>query len=65
VILPDDVVYEIRRAQRQVEAVEIYLDQQHSHPVNGRMLEHKIQALRQYIQYLEARQHDQEKTDQD
>jgi len=48
-----------------VEAVEIYLDQQHSHPVNGRMLEHKIQALRQYIQYLEVCQHDQEKTDQD
>ncbi len=64
-ILPDDVVYEIRRARRQVEAVEIYLDQQHSHPVNGRMLEHKIRALRQYIQYLEASQHDQEETDQD
>ena len=64
-ILPDDVAYEIGRAQRQVEAVEIYLDQQNSHPVNGRMLEHKIQALRQYIQYLEACQHDQEKTDQD
>jgi hypothetical protein len=29
------------------------------------MLEHKIQALRQYIQYLEASQHDQEETDQD
>jgi hypothetical protein len=65
VILPDDVAYEIRKAQRQAEAVEIYLDQQHSHPVNGRMLEHKIQALRHYIQYLEACQHDQEKTDQD
>jgi hypothetical protein len=65
VILPDDVVYEIHQAQRQVEAVEIYLKQQGSHPVNARMLEHKIQALRQYIQYLEARQHDQEETDQD
>ena len=64
-ILPDDVAYEIGRAQRQAEAVEIYLDQQHSHPVNGRMLEHKIQALRHYIQYLEACQHDQEKTHQD
>ena len=64
-ILPDDVAYEIRKAQQQAEAVEIYLDQQHSHPVNGRMLEHKIQALRHYIQYLEACQHDQEKTDQD
>ncbi len=64
-ILPDDVAYEIGRAQRQAEAVKIYLDQQHSHPVNGRMLEHKIQALRHYIQYLEASQHDQEKTDQD
>ena len=64
-ILPDDVAYEIGRAQRQAEAVAIYLDQQHSHPVNSRMLEHKIQALRHYIQYLEASQHDQEKTDQD
>jgi hypothetical protein len=64
VILPDDVAYEIRKAQRQAEAVEIYLDQQHSHPVNGRMLEHKIRAIHTYIQYLEAH-NDQEKSSED
>ena len=63
-ILPDDVAYEIGRAQRQAEAVAIYLRQQ-DHCVARRMLEHKIRALRQYIQYLEASQHDQEETDQD
>ena len=63
-ILPDDVAYEIGRAQRQAQAVAIYLDQQ-DRPIARRMLEHKIQALRQYIQYLEASQHDQEETDQD
>jgi hypothetical protein len=64
IFLPDDVTYEIDRAQRQAEAVVIYLGQQ-DQPVARRMLEHKIQALRHYIQYLEACQHDQEKTDQD
>ncbi len=63
-ILPDDVAYEIGRAQRQMEAVEIYLKQQGSHPVNGRMLEHKIRAIHIYIQYLEAH-NDQEKSSED
>jgi hypothetical protein len=64
-ILPDDVVYEIRRAQRQVEAVAICLEQHQDHPVSARMLRHKIQAIHTYIQYLEARQNDQEESDQD
>ena len=63
-ILPDDVSYEIDRAQRQAQAVAIYLDQQ-DHCVARRMLEHKIRAIHTYIQYLEAQQHDQEKSDQD
>ena len=63
-ILPDDVAYEIGRAQRQAEAVAIYLRQQ-DHCVTRRMLEHKIESIHTYIQYLEACQHDQEKTDQD
>ena len=63
-ILPDDVAYEIDRAQRQAQAVAIYLDQQ-DHCVARRMLEHKIRAINTYIQYLEARQHDQEKSSED
>ena len=62
-ILPDDVVYEICRARRQVEAVAIYLDQQ-DRPIARRMLEHKIRAIHTYIQYLEAR-NDQEKSSED
>ena len=62
-ILPDDVAYEIDRAQRQAQAVAIYLDQQ-DQPVARRMLEHKIQAIRTYIQYLEAH-NDQEKSSED
>jgi hypothetical protein len=64
VILPDDVAYEIGRAQRQAEAVAIYLDQQ-DRPIARRMLEHKIRAINTYIQYLEAHQHDQEKASED
>ena len=63
-ILPDDVAYEIGRAQRQAEAVAIYLRQQ-DHSVARRMLEHKIESIHTYIQYLEARQHDQEKSSED
>jgi len=62
-ILPDDVTYEVRRAQRQAEAVAIYLRQQ-DHSVARRMLEHKIQAIHTYIQYLEA-YNDQEKASED
>ena len=62
-ILPDDVAYEIDRAQRQAEAVAIYLDQQ-DRPIVRRMLEHKIRAINTYIQYLEAH-NDQEESDQD
>jgi hypothetical protein len=65
VILPDDVTYEIGRAQRQAEAVAICLEQHQDHPVSARMLRHKIQAIHTYIQYLEARQNDQEESDQD
>ena len=63
-ILPDDVAYEIGRAQRQAQAVAIYLDQQ-DRPIARRMLEHKIRAINTYIQYLEAHQHDQEKASED
>ena len=63
-ILPDDVAYEIGRAQRQAEAVAIYLDQQ-DRPIARRMLEHKIRAIHTYIQYLEARQNDQEESSED
>jgi hypothetical protein len=63
-ILPDDVAYEIGRAQRQAEAVAIYLRQQ-DHCVARRMLEHKIEAIHTYIQYLEARQNDQEESSED
>ena len=62
-ILPDDVAYEIGRAQRQAEAVAIYLDQQ-DRPIARRMLEHKIRAITTYIQYLEAH-NDQEKSSED
>jgi hypothetical protein len=62
-ILPDDVAYEIGRAQRQAQAVAIYLRQQ-DHTVARRMLEHKIQAINTYIQYLEAH-NDQEKSSED
>ena len=62
-ILPDDVAYEIGRAQRQAEAVAIYLDQQ-DRPIARRMLEHKIRAINTYIQYLEAH-NDQEKSSED
>ena len=62
-ILPDDVAYEIGRAQRQAEAVAIYLRQQ-DHCVARRMLEHKIRAINTYIQYLEAH-NDQEKSSED
>ena len=62
-ILPDDVAYEIGRAQRQAEAVAIYLGQQ-DQPVARRMLEHKIEAINTYIQYLEAH-NDQEKSSED
>ena len=62
-ILPDDVAYEIGRAQRQAEAVAIYLDQQ-DRPIARRMLEHKIEAINTYIQYLEAH-NDQEKSSED
>ena len=62
-ILPDDVAYEIGRAQRQAEAVAIYLRQQ-DHCVARRMLEHKIEAIHTYIQYLEAH-NDQEKSSED
>ena len=61
--LPDDVTYEIDRAQRQAEAVAIYLRQQ-DHCVARRMLEHKIEAINTYIQYLEAH-NDQEKSSED
>jgi len=63
VILPDDVAYEIGRAQRQAEAVAIYLRQQ-DHCVARRMLEHKIESIHTYIQYLEAH-NDQEKSSED
>ena len=63
IFLPDDVAYEIDRAQRQAEAVAIYLDQQ-DQPVARRMLEHKIDAIKHYIQYLKAH-NDQEKTSED
>ena len=62
-ILPDDVTYEIGRAQRQAEAVAIYLDQQ-DRPIARRMLEHKIESIHTYIQYLEAH-NGQEESDQD
>ncbi len=62
-ILPDDVAYEIGRAQRQAQAVAIYLDQQ-DRPIARRMLEHKIRAIHTYIQYLEAH-NDQEKSSED
>ena len=62
-ILPDDVAYEIGRAQRQAQAVAIYLRQQ-DHCVARRMLEHKIRAINTYIQYLEAH-NDQEKSSED
>jgi len=62
-ILPDNVAYEIGRAQRQAEAVAIYLDQQ-DHCVARRMLQHKIRAIHTYIQYLEAH-NDQEKSSED
>jgi len=62
-ILPDDVAYEIGRAQRQAQAVTIYLRQQ-DHTVARRMLEHKIRAIHTYIQYLEAH-NDQEKSSED
>ena len=62
-ILPDDVAYEIGRAQRQAEAVAIYLAQQ-DRPIARRMLEHKIEAINTYIQYLEAH-NDQEKSSED
>ena len=62
-ILPDDVAYEIGRAQRQAEAVAIYLRQQ-DHTVARRMLEHKIESIHTYIQYLEAH-NDQEKSSED
>ena len=63
IFLPDDVAYEIDRAQRQAEAVAIYLCQQ-DQPVARRMLEHKIRAIHTYIQYLEAH-NDQEKASED
>jgi hypothetical protein len=63
-ILPDDVTYEIDRAQRQAQAVVIYLGQQ-DHCMARRMLEHKIETIHTYIQYLEAHQYDQEKSRQD
>ena len=62
-ILPDDVAYEIGRAQRQAEAVAIYLDQQ-DRPIARRMLDHKIQAIQDYIQHLKAH-NDQEKSSED
>ena len=63
IFLPDDVAYEIGRAQRQAQAVAIYLRQQ-DHTVARRMLEHKIRAIHTYIQYLEAH-NDQEKSSED
>ena len=62
-ILPDDVAYEIGRAQRQAEAVAIYLAQQ-DQSVARSMLEHKIRSIHTYIQYLEAH-NDQEKSSED
>ena len=62
-ILPDDVAYEIGRAQRQAQAVAIYLRQQ-DHSVARRMLDHKIQAIQDYIQHLKAH-NDQEKSSED
>jgi hypothetical protein len=64
IFLPDDVVYEIDRAQRQAEAVAICLEQHRDHAVSARMLRHKIQAIHTYIQYLEAH-NDQEKASED
>ena len=52
-ILPDDVAYEIGRAQRQAEAVAICLKKHRDHPVSARMLRHKIQAIHTYIQMLQ------------
>jgi len=63
IFLPDDVTYEIDRAQRQAEAVVIYLGQQ-DQPVARRMLEHKIRAIQDYIQHLKAH-NDQEKSSED
>ena len=63
IFLPDDVAYEIDRAQRQAEAVAIYLCQQ-DQPVARRMLEHKINAIQHYIQYLKVH-NDQEKASED
>jgi len=63
-ILPDDVAYEIDRAQRQAQAVAICLEQHQDHAVSARMLRHKIQAIHTYIQYLEVH-NDQEKTSED
>ena len=64
IFLPDDVAYEIDRAQRQAEAVAICLEQHRDHPVSTRMLRHKIRAIHTYIQYLEAH-NDQEKASED
>ena len=63
-ILPDDVAYEIDRAQRQAQAVAICLEQHQDHAVSARMLRHKIRAIHTYIQYLEAH-NDQEKASED
>jgi len=63
IFLPDDVAYEIDRAQRQAEAVAIYLCQQ-DQPVARRMLKHKIRAIQHYIQHLKA-QNDQEESSED
>ena len=63
-ILPDDVAYEIDRAQRQAQAVAICLEQHQDHAVSARMLRHKIQAIHTKIQYLEVH-NDQEKTSED
>ena len=52
-ILPDDVAYEIGRAQRQAEAVAICLEQHRDHPVSARMLRHKIRSIHTYIQMLQ------------
>ena len=63
-ILPDDVAYEIDRAQRQAQAVAICLEQHQDHAVSARMLRHKIQAIHTYIQYREVH-NDQEQTRED
>jgi len=63
IFMPDDVIYEIDRAQRQAEAVAIYLAQQ-DQPAARRMLKHKIRAIHTYIQYLEAH-NDQKESSED